>query len=205
MYRAREGGSSRRGSLMPAPMLRRETRFRISGIQNTEVISCPSEAIVNKAKRTKCRKPLNRLYSFNRNNVKPRKPEVSCMENQRKNKATVLQNMIFLAGLITFLIAPASIAFDPRQMFFRPRKTLRQVFLRSWSRMYCCFLIQAVQWSSTWTKITPPGGDGSKPLESGQNTYYYLARDLIQGKIWMIIMTRRKVHLIITKIAIYSE
>ena len=105
------------------------------------------------------------------------------MENQRKNKATVLQYMIFLAGLITFLIAPASIAFEPQTNVFSAPKNPPAGFSQIVEPNVLLLLDTSGSMVFYLDKDNPrPGGDGSKPLESGQNTYYYFGRDLNPGK-----------------------
>jgi len=102
--------------------------------------------------------------------VKPKKPEVSFMKNQRKNKATVLQYMIFLAGLITFLIAPASIAFEPQTNVFSAPKNPPAGF----SQIVEPNVLLLIDTSGSMTFFMDNDdstfGDGSKPL--GNYQYY---------------------------------
>jgi len=92
------------------------------------------------------------------------------MKNQRKNKATVLQYMIFLAGLITFLIAPASIAFEPQTNVFSAPKNPPAGF----SQIVEPNVLLLIDTSGSMTFFMDNDdstfGDGSKPL--GNYQYY---------------------------------
>lgn len=92
------------------------------------------------------------------------------MKNLRKNRATVLQYMIFLAGLITFLIAPASIAFEPQTNVFSAPKNPPAGF----SQIVEPNVLLLIDTSGSMTFFMDNDdstfGDGSKPL--GNYQYY---------------------------------
>jgi type IV pilus assembly protein PilY1 len=106
--------------------------------------------------------------------VKPRKPEVSFMKNQRKNRATVLQYMIFLAGLITFLIAPASIAFEPQTNVFSAPKNPPAGFSQIVEPNVLLLIDTSGSMTFFMDNDSSTYGDGTNPCYlNGSNSLYY--------------------------------
>ena len=71
----------------------------------------------------KCRKPLNRPYSFNRNNVQSRKPEVSVMKSCERKRIKVFLFLLLTAGLAVLILTAASGAdFVPQTSVFSAPK-----------------------------------------------------------------------------------
>jgi hypothetical protein len=92
------------------------------------------------------------------------------MKNLRKNRATVLQYMIFLAGLITFLIAPASIAFEPQTNVFSAPKNPPAGFSQIVEPNVLLLIDTSGSMTFFMDEDKPTYGDGSKPL--GNYQYY---------------------------------
>jgi hypothetical protein len=114
--------------------------------------------------------------------VKPRKPEVSFMKNLRKNRATVLQYMIFLAGLITFLIAPASIAFEPQTNVFSAPKNPPAGFSQIVEPNVLLLIDTSGSMTFFMDNDSSTYGDGTNPYYlNGANRRYY-GRDSNPGQ-----------------------
>lgn len=104
------------------------------------------------------------------------------MKNQRKNKATVLQYMIFLAGLITFLIAPASIAFEPQTNVFSAPKNPPAGFSQIVEPNVLLLIDTSGSMTFFMDNDSSTYGDGTNPYYLNGATRRYYGRDSNPGQ-----------------------